>query len=192
MCGHVAKELRYCCTAPDLLSYWKDRFHWSESQVALVDLLGTQKALVKMSPDAQRRAQKLRCGWLQKFQEWKTSKTLIKALHSGALAWIEGREIPDVAELALPSTTMGQLVRKAYIEQTSLGWNLLFRGFWSISWRKGRHRTMNSQRAPITGGTQIMAKVGHVEHRCGCSIFIIWLGWCEMPMSTEQTLRHGD
>jgi hypothetical protein len=27
MCGHLAKELRYCCTAPDLLSYWKDRFH---------------------------------------------------------------------------------------------------------------------------------------------------------------------
>jgi hypothetical protein len=43
MCGHVSKELRYCCTAPNLLSYWKDRFRWSESQVALVDLLGTQK-----------------------------------------------------------------------------------------------------------------------------------------------------
>jgi hypothetical protein len=53
----------------------------------------------------------------KKFREWKTSKTLIKALHSGALAWIEGREIPDVAELTLPSTTMGQLVRKAYVEQ---------------------------------------------------------------------------
>jgi hypothetical protein len=62
----------------------------------------------------------------KKFREWKTSMTLITALHSGALAWIEGREIPDVAELALPSTTMGQLVRKAYDEQTSLGWNLLF------------------------------------------------------------------
>jgi hypothetical protein len=74
----------------------------------------------------------------KKFREWKTSKALIKALHSGALAWIEGREIPDVAELTLPSTTMGQLVRKAYVEQTSLGWNLLFRGFWSISWRKAQ------------------------------------------------------
>jgi hypothetical protein len=48
-------------------------------------------------------------------------------------AWIEGREIPGVAELALPSTDMGQLVRKAYVEQTSLGWNSLFRGFWSIA-----------------------------------------------------------
>jgi hypothetical protein len=64
MCGHVARKLRYCCTAPYLLSYWKDRFHWSESQVALVYLRGTHKALAKMSPDAQRRAHKLRCGWL--------------------------------------------------------------------------------------------------------------------------------
>jgi hypothetical protein len=61
----------------------------------------------------------------KKFREWKTSMTLIKALHSGALVWIEGREIPDVAELALPSTTTEQLVRKAYVEKTSLGWNLL-------------------------------------------------------------------
>jgi hypothetical protein len=64
MCGRVARELRYCCTASDLLSYWQDRFHWPESQVALVDLLGTQKALAKLSYDAQRRVQKLRCGWL--------------------------------------------------------------------------------------------------------------------------------
>jgi hypothetical protein len=65
MCGRVARELRYCCTASDLLSYWQDRFHWSESQVALVDLLGTQKALAKLSYDAQRRVQqKLPCGWL--------------------------------------------------------------------------------------------------------------------------------
>jgi hypothetical protein len=45
MCGRLARELRYCCTASDLISYWRDRFHWSESQVALVDILGTQKAL---------------------------------------------------------------------------------------------------------------------------------------------------
>jgi hypothetical protein len=29
-----------------------------------VDLLGRQKAIAKMSSDAQRRVQKLRCGWL--------------------------------------------------------------------------------------------------------------------------------
>jgi hypothetical protein len=35
--------------ASDPLSYWRDRFYWSESQVASVDLLGTHKALAKLS-----------------------------------------------------------------------------------------------------------------------------------------------
>jgi hypothetical protein len=30
---------------------------------------------------------------------------------------------------------LGDLISRAYIEQTSLGWNVLFRVFWSISWR---------------------------------------------------------
>ena len=59
-------------------------------------------------------------------------------LHSGATAWIEGRAIPDVASVHLPDSLMGELVHTAYVEQTSLGWNLLFRGFWSISWRKAQ------------------------------------------------------
>jgi hypothetical protein len=62
ICDRVARELRYCCTASDLISYWREGFHWSESQVALVDLLGTQKAIAKMSSDAKQRVQKLRCG----------------------------------------------------------------------------------------------------------------------------------
>jgi hypothetical protein len=33
---------------------------------------------------------------------------------------------------------LGKLVPKAYEEKTSLGWNLLFRGFWSISLRKAQ------------------------------------------------------
>ena len=33
---------------------------------------------------------------------------------------------------------MGRLVHQAYVEQTSLRWNLLFRGFWTISWRKAQ------------------------------------------------------
>jgi hypothetical protein len=64
MCGRLASELRYCCTAGDLRSYGCSRFHWSSSQVALLDPIGKQKALSKLSPDAKRRIQKLRCGWL--------------------------------------------------------------------------------------------------------------------------------
>jgi ribonuclease HI len=64
MCGCLASELRYCCTAGDLRSYWCSRFRWLSSQVALLDPIGKQKALSKLSPDAKRRIQKLRCGWL--------------------------------------------------------------------------------------------------------------------------------
>ena len=191
MCGRLVSELRYCCTASDLISYWRNRFLWSESQAALVDLPGTRKALATLSPAELRRVQKLRCGWLpvnrrvsredpdrqngcsacsssnlveetvdhifqcpchsrrtamldrladmsKKFREWKTSQPLVDALHFGASAWIRGEEIPDVAVLNLPDSTMGRLVHQAYVEQTSLGWNLLFRGFWTISWRKAQ------------------------------------------------------
>jgi hypothetical protein len=72
------------------------------------------------------------------FRPWKTSTMLIEALHSGAVAWIQGWDIPDVDELKLPPSTMGKLVYKAYVEQTSLGWNLLFRGFWSSAWREAQ------------------------------------------------------
>jgi hypothetical protein len=74
-------------------------------------------------------------GLSEKFREWKTSKLLIHALHTGALAWIEQREPPPVESLGLPETPLGDLISRTYIEQTSLGWNVLFRGFWSISWR---------------------------------------------------------
>jgi hypothetical protein len=72
------------------------------------------------------------------FRSWKTSSFVIRALQSGATAWIEGRAIPDVETLHLPDSDLGKLVHKAYDEQTSLGWNLLFRGFWTISWRKAQ------------------------------------------------------
>jgi hypothetical protein len=144
--------------------------------------------LSKLSPDAKRRIEKLRCGWLlvnrrvaredpdqdksckacspgnlveetvdhilqcqhqlrrdalhdrfagmsKTFRSWKTSHLIIVALRAGALAWIDGNPAPEIGTLHLPKTPLGQLVHKAYVEQTSLGWNLLFRGFWTISWR---------------------------------------------------------
>ena len=65
----------------------------------------------------------------------KTSLALISALQTGALAWIEQREPPSVEALDLPVNAMGDMIRQAYCEQSSLGWNVLFRGFWSNSWR---------------------------------------------------------
>jgi hypothetical protein len=44
------------------------------------------------------------------FRSWKTSRLVIQALHSGALASIEGQEIPDIEALNLPDSTLGRLV----------------------------------------------------------------------------------
>ena len=65
----------------------------------------------------------------------KTSKILIQAIQTGAMAWIKGTPPPAVESLALPDSALGRLVALAYIEQTSLGWNVLFRGFWTKTWR---------------------------------------------------------
>jgi hypothetical protein len=61
--------------------------------------------------------------------------SVVESSHLIALAWIDGNPAPVVGTLHLPDSPLGKLVDKAYVEQTSLGWNLLFRGFWTISWR---------------------------------------------------------
>ena len=68
----------------------------------------------------------------------KTSVLLLTAIKTGALAWIEGKEIPPVEDLALPDTAIGRMIAKAYSEQSSLGWNVLFRGFWTSTWRRAQ------------------------------------------------------
>jgi len=77
-------------------------------------------------------------GLHDKFREWKTAYCIIGALTTGALAWIEGRDIPPVESLQLPDSDVGRLTGKAYVEQTQLGWNVLFRGFWTVSWREAQ------------------------------------------------------
>jgi ribonuclease HI len=188
MCGRVAHEIRYCCTAPDLLSYWQSKYGWSNQQVESLDLLGTAAASSHTGAARAARLQKLRCGWLpvnrhesridpdrlngcsacsttnlveetvdHVFQcssvsrrravmqrldsleaalvKLRTSSPLIRALHTGATSWVLGRECPTVVSLDLPETAVGELIAAAYTEQTALGWNVLFRGFWSSKWR---------------------------------------------------------
>ena len=65
----------------------------------------------------------------------KTANPIISALQTGALAWVEGTATPLVDSLSLPEGPLGDLIHHAYQEQSSLGWNVLFRGFWSSSWR---------------------------------------------------------
>jgi hypothetical protein len=81
------------------------------------------------------------------FGSWKTSRLVTHALYSGALAWIEG---PTVDSLKLPDSIRGKLVQKTCAEQTSLGWNLLFRGLWPIYWRKAQEYEFS--RSPLHRG----------------------------------------
>ena len=69
------------------------------------------------------------------FREWKTSRCIIGALHAGALAWLAGEDPPSADSLNLPDTRVGRLTAQAFDEQRALGWNVLFRGFWSSSWQ---------------------------------------------------------
>ena len=190
--GKLKKAIQYCCTAPDMFSYWKDRYGWSNSQVESVDTMSIQKASSKLRGGAAIRVQKLRCGWLPinsrgarddpdrlpgcascstaatmvvetvdhvfqctaqirrqaltdrfaslrtDFRAWKTSELLISTLRSGAEAWVEGKNPPKLLSLNLPDTVQGRLIAKAYLDQTLLGWNVLFRGFWASSWREAQ------------------------------------------------------
>ena len=200
MCGRLAHEIRYCCTSGDMLSYWRTRYEWSAREIEFVDTLATKAALKGMNFEAQRRVQKLRCGWLpvnrrvsrcdpdrlsgcsacspgnlveetvdhlfrcsspqrraalrarfddmsKVFRAWKTSHHIISALHTGTLAWIEDREIPSVESLGLPDDEIGRLTRQAYLEQTDLGWNVLFRGFWTKSWRHAQEAQFQKYRS---------------------------------------------
>ena len=78
------------------------------------------------------------------FQSMKTSQLILSALQMGALAWIEQRDPPTVEILRLPNNALGKLIRQAYNEQSALGWNVLFRGFWSKSWRQAQEQHFRS------------------------------------------------
>jgi hypothetical protein len=64
MCGRLLHELRYCCTMPDLLSYWQTRHEWTQQNLASLDLQGTKMAVCKLRGAKTKLIQKLRCGWL--------------------------------------------------------------------------------------------------------------------------------
>ena len=199
MGGRLSHDIRYCCTAPDMLSYWQDRYEWTKIQVEKVDIMSTKAAVSRLRGAAARRIQKLRCGWLPvnsresridpdrldgcsscstvnlipetvdhvfqcnaigrkkalrdrlatlhyDFRKWKTSELLIQALTLGATAWAEGNEIPSVLSLHLPDTVLGRLIARAYVDQTSLGWHVLFRGFWANSWRHAQEHQFSISR----------------------------------------------
>ena len=77
----------------------------------------------------------------------KTAPSIITAIHTGAVAWVEQRDPPSVDSLNLPCNWLGQLTRQAYMEQTSLGWNVMFRGFWTTAWRLAQEEQFRMYRS---------------------------------------------
>jgi hypothetical protein len=123
------------------------------------------------------------------FRLWNTSYSVINALYSGALVWIAGKSIPDVEELKLSDSPLDKLVQKAYVEQTSLGWNLIFRGFWTTSWRSAQDYYF-SHNAHLTGHKNNGARwASQVQGRV-YDLFNLF-GVCEMKLRKERTLRHS-
>jgi hypothetical protein len=80
-------------------------------------------------------------------RKFKTSEHLCRALHAGAVAWVKGNNLPSVESLDLPDSPVGRLVAQAYSDQCSLGWNVLFRGFWARSWRLAQEAQFSSNRS---------------------------------------------
>jgi hypothetical protein len=66
---------------------------------------------------------------------WISILPLMNFIFSAIPACIDCNPAPANGTLHLPKSPLGQLVYKAYAEQTSLEWNLLFRGLWTISRR---------------------------------------------------------
>ena len=84
----------------------------------------------------------------------KTATLITRALQMGSLAWVEGRQCPHVDTLMLPKTMLGRMVAWAYQEQSALGWNVLFRGFWTTTWIQAQelsNKTMRNRNLDDTG-----------------------------------------
>ena len=76
----------------------------------------------------------------------KTATLITKALQTGSLAWVEGQQCPHVNTLLLPETQLGRMVARAFQEQSALGWNVLFRGFWTTTWRQAQELSITNMR----------------------------------------------
>jgi hypothetical protein len=67
--------------------------------------------------------------------DWGTVAQIVDGMYAGATAWSEGKEIPSSETLTVTDNDVRRLVRTAYREQSELGWDVFFCGFWTNSWR---------------------------------------------------------
>ena len=79
--------------------------------------------------------------------------------------WVEGNDPPSVDSLCLPENLLGSLITKAYLEQSSLGWNVVFRGLFSQSWRLAQEEQFRLYRS---SDPQDSGQHGHI---CGFTTY---------------------
>jgi hypothetical protein len=135
-------------------------------------------------------------GMSKKFRSWKTSQPLIDALHLGAMAWIQEQEIPDVAVLNLPDSTLGGWFNRRMLNSHLWGGISFFED--SGLFPGVKHRNLKSLAALFNEGTQTMEPNGQVEHSRGCSICLTWLGGLrnadehEVDLETQRMIRLAE
>jgi hypothetical protein len=64
-----------------------------------------------------------------------SAQLLAEAMYAGAWAWIRGEQIPPPETLDTSDDAAGSLILQAFEEQSTLGWNVFYRGFWTSTWR---------------------------------------------------------
>ena len=64
MNGRLDHDLCYLCTALDLLNFLCDKYGWSDSVGARIELEGTARALKRLPAAGAIKVSKLRCRWL--------------------------------------------------------------------------------------------------------------------------------
>ena len=80
-----------------------------------------------------------------KLSDWNTPEHVTRAIIEGATHWLRGETVPAVGDLHLPDCEVGTTVKRAYLEQTCLGWQTFFRGFWSVTWGKAHDAHIRAQ-----------------------------------------------
>ena len=106
-----------------------------------------------------------------------------------ATAWVGGTEIPDVESLDLPDTVLGQLIAAAYKDQTLLGWNMLFWGFWAKNWRIAQEEQFRLYRSREHQDT---SDRWSGEHRCGSLHCLNHCGDSTTKTNMKLTSKHND
>jgi hypothetical protein len=121
-----------------------------------------------------------------RLKSWKTSPAIVSAMTSAVRAWCRQSEIPSTLSLSLTDDPIGRLVKRAYDDQSRLGWGNFIRGFWSDAWRQAQELHFRLLARRITLDKQDTAQIWarKVQH---------WhFGLFEHLWAARNRVQHGD